>query len=79
MALLWCSGIFFSAEKNPAAWVYLRYNPLLLAIESARDILLWHRPVNLHHLAYIYVVSFGVCYLGYAAFRRLRPAFADVL
>jgi lipopolysaccharide transport system permease protein len=79
MVLLWCSGVFFTAQKYPAAWVYLRYNPLLLAIEMTRDALLWHRPVNLHHLGYIYAVGLVACYLGYAAFRRMRPAFADVL
>jgi len=79
MALMWCSGIFFSAEKNPAAWTYLRYNPLLLAIEGARDILLWHRPLNLAHLGYVYAVAIAVCVLGHAAFRKMRPAFADVL
>ena len=79
MALMWCSGIFFSAEKNPGAWIYLRYNPLLLAIDLLRDILLWHRAVNLSHLAYIYALSAATCYLGYIVFKRLRPAFADVL
>jgi lipopolysaccharide transport system permease protein len=79
MALMWCSGIFFSAENNPAAWVYLRYNPLLLAIDLLRDILLWHRPLNFAHLAYVYAVSLVVCFVGYAAFKKLRPAFADVL
>lgn len=79
MAILWSSGVFFSAEKHPVAWSYLRYNPLLLAIEAARDVLLWHRPVNLSHLAYLYAVSLLVCYGGHATFRRMRPAFADVL
>jgi lipopolysaccharide transport system permease protein len=79
MVLLWCSGVFFTAQKYPAAWIYLRFNPLLLAIEMTRDALLWHRPINLAHLAYIYVVGLSACYLGYTAFRRMRPAFADVL
>jgi lipopolysaccharide transport system permease protein len=79
MALMWCSGVFFSAEKYPAAWIYLRYNPLLLAIDLARDALLWHRPVNFVHLGYIYFASFAACYIGHAAFRKMRPAFADVL
>lgn len=79
MALMWCSGVFFSAEKYPAAWTYLRFNPLLLAIDLTRDAMLWHRPVNGVHLAYIYGFSLAVCYLGYAVFRQMRSAFADVL
>jgi lipopolysaccharide transport system permease protein len=78
MALLWCSGVFYFAAHSPA-WVYLRFNPLLLSIDAARDLLLWHRPLNWHHLGYVYATSFLVCWLGYATFRRLRPAFADVL
>jgi len=79
MALMWCSGIFFSAEKYPEAWIYLRYNPLLLAIEALRDVLLWHRPINVHHLVYVYGVSVVVCGFGYLVFKRTRPAFSDVL
>lgn len=79
MALMWASGVFFSASRYPAAWPYLRWNPLLLAIDLTRDALLWHRPINLTHLTYIYGFSIVACYLGYAAFRKMKPAFADVL
>lgn len=80
MALMFSSAVFYSAERiPPAAWTFLRYNPVLIAIEQARDALLWHRPANLTHLAYLYVVGLLACYLGHAAFRRMKPAFADVL
>jgi len=79
MALMWCSGVFFSAEKYPTAWMYLRFNPLLLAIDALRDVLLWHRPINLHHLGYLYAISLTICWLGHLFFRRMRPIFADVL
>lgn len=78
-ALMWASGVFFSAQKYPAYWPWLRFNPLLLAIDLARDAALWARPVNYHHLAYLYVVGFIACSLGYFAFRKMKPAFADVL
>lgn len=79
MALLWASGVFYSAQKHPEAWVYLRYNPLLLAVDLARDAVLWARPVNPNHLAYVYAAGLAACWLGYLAFRRMKPAFADVL
>jgi lipopolysaccharide transport system permease protein len=80
MALMYSSAVVFSAKSiPPSIWIYLRFNPLLLAIEMARDAALWKRPLNLNHLAYLYVVSFLVCYLGHIAFRRMKPAFADVL
>lgn len=80
MALMFSSAVFYSAQKIPAAaWAYMRFNPVLLAIELSRDAALWGRPINLHHLAYLYAFSIAACYLGYLAFRKMKPAFADVL
>lgn len=80
MALMFASAVFYSAAKIPApAWAWMRFNPILLAIEQARDAALWGRPVNSHHLAYLYAVGLAACYLGHAAFRKMKPAFADVL
>ena len=80
MALMFASAVFYSAAKIPVpAWVWMRFNPVLLAIELARDAALWARPLNYHHLGYLYVVSLAACYLGHLAFRRMKPAFADVL
>ncbi len=80
MGLMFASAVFYSAAKIPApAWAWMRFNPVLLAIELARDAALWSRPLNHTHLAYLYVTSLAACYLGYAAFRKMKPAFADVL
>jgi len=83
MALMFSSAVFYPASRisagSPIAWSILRFNPLLLAIELARDAALWDRPLNFNHLVYINVVGLGACYLGYLAFRRMKPAFADVL
>lgn len=80
MALMYASAVFYSASKIPASvWIYMRFNPLLLAIEMARDAVLWQRPLNPTYLIYLYAVSLATCCLGHAAFRRMKPAFADVL
>ena len=79
MALMWASGVFFTAQKYPAAWPYVRFNPLLLAIDLARDAALWARPINYHHLGYLYLAGFLICILGHLAFQKMKPAFADVL
>lgn len=80
MALMFSSAVFYSAGKIPAeAWTFLRFNPVLLAIELARDATLWHRPINSHHLLYLYAAAIVCCYVGHFAFRRMKPAFADVL
>jgi lipopolysaccharide transport system permease protein len=77
--LMFSSGVFNSAHSFKGAWVYLRFNPVLLAIELTRDGTLWARPLNPHHLTYLYLTGFVVCYLGHLVFRRLKPAFPDVI
>ncbi len=83
MGLMFSSAVFYPAAKivasSPTAWSILRFNPVLLAIELARDAALWSKPINLAHLGYMYVVGLAVCFLGYAAFSKMKPAFADVL
>lgn len=79
-ALMFASAVFYSAQKIPeAAWVVMRFNPVLLAIELARAAALWHQPLNFVHLGYLYGVGLAACYVGHAFFRRMKPAFADVL
>ena len=80
MALMFSSAVFYSALKIPAnAWTYMRFNPVLLAIEMTRDAALWQRPINHNHLAYLYVAGLATCILGHLAFKKMKPAFADVL
>ena len=80
LTLMYASAIFFpSAQVPPTIWMFLRFNPLLLAIELSRDALLWQRAINWHHLTYLWVSSLLVLFVGRWIFQRLRPAFADVL
>lgn len=81
MVLMYASGVFYSAERvfPPAAWFWLRFNPLLMAIELSRNAALWALPMNYNHLAYLYLAGFAACWLGHLAFRQMKPAFADVL
>ncbi len=79
-ALMFASAIFYPPSKiPPEAWAVLQFNPLLLAVDLARDALLWHIPIRPLPLVYLYLISTLVCYMGYGAFRKLRPGFADVL
>ncbi|HNC23325.1 MAG TPA: ABC transporter permease [Opitutaceae bacterium] len=80
MSLMYASAIFYPAHKVPGAiWSALRFNPLLLAIEEARNAVLWDHAVNLKHVGYLYATGLLACSLGYVVFRRLKPAFADVI
>lgn len=80
LVLMFSSALFFSARSiPPPIWAVLRFNPLLLAIEQSRNAALWHEPVNLAHVGYLWAVGLAACYAGHAVFRRLKPAFADVI
>jgi ABC-type polysaccharide/polyol phosphate export permease len=40
---------------------------------------LWARPLNFNYLAYLYFVGLAACIAGHTVFRKMKPAFADVL
>jgi lipopolysaccharide transport system permease protein len=78
--LMYSSAVFFPAKVITGfAWSILRFNPLLHATGLARDALLWHRTLNPRELGYLYASGIGICWLGHLAFRKMKPAFADVL
>jgi lipopolysaccharide transport system permease protein len=83
LVLLYSSAVFYSAsmvpEKSPLIWTFLRFNPLLHIVEDARRVMLWQLPPTALSLAYVWTAGGITCLLGYQCFRRLRPAFADVL
>ena len=80
LALMFASAVFYPVDRiPPGAWEVMRFNPLLLAIELARDAVLWNDPMNWKHLGYLYGFGLAAGGTGFAVFRRLKPAFADVL
>jgi lipopolysaccharide transport system permease protein len=82
LLLMYVSAVFYSSAKVqtiPALWDVLRFNPVLHAIELMRNVMLWHVPVNLLYLGYLYFTGVLACLLGYACFSSLRSSFSDVL
>jgi lipopolysaccharide transport system permease protein len=80
IALMYASAVFYPPSRmSPAVWHIMRFNPLLLVIDLARNAVLWQRSVNLRELAYVYVSCAATAYLGHWCFCRMRPAFADVI
>jgi lipopolysaccharide transport system permease protein len=80
--ILYASAIFFSPSLMPSHswyWIILRWNPILHTVDLARNALLWGLPVNLEHLAYTYGCGAAVFAGGYWVFRKMQPAFADVI
>ena len=78
--VLYASAIFYPLARIPAGlWTFLKWNPLLHTVELARDALLWNIPVSLPHLAYTYGCGAALFVVGRWMFRKLQPAFADVI
>lgn len=80
LCMLWLSGVFYSARSVPENfWHFIKYNPVLLTIEMARDVCLWDLSPNPVWLAYSYGISIVTFYIGFWIFKSLRSAFADVI
>jgi lipopolysaccharide transport system permease protein len=83
MVMLYSSAIFYSQKKiethSATAWQILRWNPLLHLVEDSRRVLLWGMSPSIGWLLYAWIFALGLLAVGWLAFRRLRPAFADVL
>ena len=80
MALMFASAVFYPASKIPfVIGQILEFNPMLVAIEIMRNAILWNHPVSLTSVYYLFVIGIISVIVGNLFFRRLRPAFADVV
>jgi lipopolysaccharide transport system permease protein len=80
MVLMYASAVFYSANMiPPAIWSWLKYNPLTHIIEQARAVLLWHQPLHWNGIAYSFAFGLTLSALGFWTFKKLKPAFADVV
>jgi len=81
--LLYISAVFYpvSLLQKAPIWAQnlLLANPLLHAVESARETILWHHAASTPSLIYLWACSILIFLIGAAAFHKLRPAFADVI
>ncbi len=81
--LLYSSAVVYPQQRilhgPPILWAILRWNPILHTVELARDAVLWDRALNFKHLAYTYVCGIVIYLAGRTVFRKLQPAFADVI
>jgi lipopolysaccharide transport system permease protein len=78
--MMFLSPIFYPLESIPAEFQpLLLMNPLTLAVEQARDLLVWGRIPDLStYLGYLVECAI-VAELGFAWFQKTRTGFADVL
>jgi lipopolysaccharide transport system permease protein len=79
-ALFYASAIFYPSSRIPGPiYDWLKFNPVLQAIELSRDVLLWDIPLEADKLLYLYGVGILSLAIGLFSFQRLRGGFADVL
>lgn len=80
MMLMYASAVFYSADKIPSAlWEWLKFNPLIHVVEQARSLLLLNQDPDWSVLAYSFTFGVATLVAGVFIFRKLKPAFADVL
>ena len=79
-ALFYASAVFYPSSQIPEPiYAWLKFNPVLQAIELSRDVLLWNIPIDFEKLLYLYIVGIFSLVIGYFSFKGLRNGFADVL
>jgi lipopolysaccharide transport system permease protein len=79
MVLTFMSGVFYAPSRIPEAYAFLKLNPLMIALDSARNAVLWHTPPQWGAMLFLYAVGLVVFVLGYLLFIKLKPVFANVL
>jgi lipopolysaccharide transport system permease protein len=78
--LMFLSPIFYPVSALPEAYQpFLLLNPLMPAIEQARNVLFWGKPPDMIMLGVYFLVSVFIAWLGFAWFQKTRKGFADVL
>ena len=80
--VFWSSGVFYSSLKVmevPQIWAFLKWNPVLLATENIRSIVLWGISPDIAQIGYLYVVAVLCLLAGFTLFSRLKCGFSDFL
>lgn len=78
--LMFLSPIFYPISALPAKYKPILFlNPLTLAIEQVRNVLIWGNVPDLLAFAVYLGLSALLAFLGFAWFQKTRKGFADVL
>ncbi len=78
--LFYLTPIMYPIETVPKVFrPFMRWNPGGILADLYRDLILWGQVRHLQEWVVLWVVSAIVFVLGIVVYKRLRPAFADVL
>jgi lipopolysaccharide transport system permease protein len=79
-ALLFLSSAIVPVSTLPPEHqVWFRLNPITFLIDQARDVLIWHRPLDWNGLVVRLIAWTLVLVVSVYLFRRVRKGFADVI
>ena len=80
--LMFMSAVFYPTSRllDAPLWAQkiLFANPLLQAVVSARNAVLFHQSPEIKKIVYLWACGIVIYLIGHFTFRKLRPAFADV-
>ena len=77
---MFLSPIFYPISALPAKYRQVLFlNPLTLALEQVRNVLIWGKIPDLFVFLIYLAVSALIAWLGFAWFQKTRKGFADVL
>lgn len=80
MVLMYCSAVFYSSSMIPPEYLrFLSWNPLLHILENSRRVLIWNLPPDHASVAWVFAGSLLALLFGFAFFKKMEPAFADVI
>ncbi|MGB0371082.1 MAG: ABC transporter permease [Opitutales bacterium] len=83
LVLLYASAVFYSpemvAQREPGVWEFLRFNPLIHLLSSARSAILFGSEVSWLGVSISMAFCLGVLVTGYLFFRWIKSSFADVM
>lgn len=79
-ALMFLSPIFYPLTALPEnIRPFLYFNPLTLAVEQVRDVLMWGRLPDWSAFGLFMICGLIIACVGFAFFQKTRKGFADVL
>lgn len=78
--ILFLSPVFYPISNLPEKYrIMVHINPITLAVEQAREVMIWGGAVDWVSWAIYFLVSVSIAWLGFAWFQKTRKGFADVL
>ena len=78
MIWMYASPILYSIQMVPEKWLSLyKLNPMTVILQGYQDILYNKTMPDFSSLGITFLVSLGICVIGYLIFNKLQKRFAE--